>query len=512
MLQKQIKELRGSLTARVFMITALILAAACGITYAFIVWTTPITFTSIVKNDLEIRSVRLLNDLEQTVLKDSGPILERFMIETGAEVVVLNAEGREIDLPVSEGISGILRDNPNISVTASIPNSPGDKLDTATTQASSVEVMSPDSDNAISITRDSSSYPFTFRGSANPYTLTVFSGLTVVNRTKQALTQVWPYLALVVLAISLLGAMFYSRHITKPIVRISAISQKMADLNFSWRCQENRTDEIGVLGRNLDELSNRLSSALAELQTANAALHEQLDRKMKLERQRMTFFSAASHELKTPITILKGQISGMLAGVDIYRNRDKYLLRSLAVTNRMEGLVGEMLEISRLENTGFTLKREAVDLSSLILSQAEQAAELAEQKEQTLEVQVAPGLAVQGDTALLGRSVANLITNAIFYSPKGASISVSLSAEDSLPVLIVKNSDASIPENDLPHLFEAFYRVESSRNRGSGGNGLGLHITKIILDRHGAKCRIKNSDNSVEVIVTFNYSSIQSTS
>ncbi|MHA6530799.1 sensor histidine kinase [Paenibacillus sp. BAC0078] len=504
MLQKQIKALRSSLTARVFIITALILAAACGITYAFIVWTTPITFTSIVKNDLENRSVRLLNDLQQTALKDSGPIIDRFMIETGAEVTLLNAEGRKMDLPVSEEISGVRSDNSNVSVTTSITHSPGDKLDTATTQANSVEVMSPESNSAIYITRDSSSYTFTFRDSAKPYTLTVFSGLTVVNRTKQALTQVWPYLALVVLATSLLGAMLYSRYITKPIVRLSAISQKMADLNFTWRCQEKRTDEIGVLGRNLDELSNRLSSALAELQTANAALHQELDRKMRLERQRMTFFSAASHELKTPITILKGQISGMLAGVDIYRNRDKYLLRSLAVTNRMEGLVGEMLEISRLENAGFTLKREAVDLSSLVLTQAEQAAELAEQKEQTLEVQAAPGLTVCGDTALLGRSVANLITNAIFYSPKGASISVSLSAEDSIPVLIIKNSSASIPENDLPHIFEAFYRVESSRNRESGGNGLGLHITKIILDRHGARCQIINSDNSVVVTVTFN--------
>ena len=89
---------------------------------------------------------------------------------------------------------------------------------------------------------------------------------------------------------SLFCSLFYSRWITRPIVRLSGISQKMADLDFGWTCGETRRDEIGVLGRSLDQLSNRLSAALGELRSANAALQEDIRRERQLEQQRLAFF------------------------------------------------------------------------------------------------------------------------------------------------------------------------------------------------------------------------------
>lgn len=509
MLRRLINRLRASLTARVFVITALILATACGLTYAFIVWAAPITFTSITNSELELRSERLLTELKQTSLEDSGPLFNQFIMETGAEVLVLDDKGNSVTLTVPKSVSELSSHPSGTTMFAPFLMSvTDDDVTSISTQVSSVDVWSTQNNESVSIMQNSTSYPFTFENSLEPYTLTVFAGVTIVNRTKQALEQVLPYLALVVLAISILGAFFYSRHITKPIVRLSAISQKMADFNFTWRCEGNRSDEIGVLGRNLDELSRRLSSALDELQNTNDALRQELGRKQRLETQRTTFFSAASHELKTPLTILKGQLSGMLAGVDIYRNRDKYLLRSLAVTNRMESLVSEMLAISKLDNADFDQKRDIVDISSTISFQMEQNADLAEQKQQTLEAHIIPHLMVYGDGAMLSRAVANLLTNAIFYSPESSVISVSLLLDNQIPVLIIRNSGTTIPDKDLPHLFEAFYRVESSRNRESGGSGLGLYIVKMILDRHGASCRIQNSGHHVKVTVTFHHSSI----
>ena len=93
-------------------------------------------------------------------------------------------------------------------------------------------------------------------------------------------------------------------------------------------------------------MAEKLSTALTELESANQALRGEVERERELDRQRMAFFNAASHELKTPVTILKGQLTGMLEGVGVYQNRDKYLLRSLQVTGRMENLVQEMLTIS----------------------------------------------------------------------------------------------------------------------------------------------------------------------
>ncbi len=487
--KKLISRFARSLTTRIFVVTALILASACGVTYLFIAWTTPIYYISIVNDELADRTLDLTGDLQGTTLEDCGPVIDEFMLNTGADVTVFDSHENYVVLPTS------------VSVSVDYASDHGSAL-----AASQAETIATDGDwenSFVSTTSEAQAVSFSFLDSSEEYTLVVLPGMTAVNQTEQALGKVLPYLALVVLVISLLGAVFYSRYITRPILRLSGISQRMANLDFTWKCKERRTDEIGVLGKNLDEMSDRLSTALDELQEANDMLRKDIDCERELERQRTTFFSAASHELKTPITILKGQLSGMLAGVDVYRDRDKYLVRSLAVTNRMESLVQEMMVISRMERAGFVLKQETVNLSAAVTAQGEQIVDLAQQKNQILDVQVAPGVTVFGETALLGRALANLFTNAILYSPKGAAVRVRLFQMDGAPVLTVENGGAHIPEQELPRLFEAFYRVEASRNRESGGSGLGLYLVKMILDRHSATCEISNFSDGVVVLVKF---------
>ena len=134
----------------------------------------------------------------------------------------------------------------------------------------------------------------------------------------------------------------------------------------------------------------------------------------------MAFFNAASHELKTPVTILKGQLTGMLEGIGVYQNRDKYLLRSLQVTGRMENLVREMLTISRMEAGAATMKQESVELSALIEEQLKLDAGLLEQRGQHLVQELTQEITVIGDATLLGKVLGNLISNASLYSPNGA--------------------------------------------------------------------------------------------
>ncbi|MCR1908413.1 HAMP domain-containing histidine kinase [Flavonifractor plautii] len=290
--------------------------------------------------------------------------------------------------------------------------------------------------------------------------------------------------------------MGYSRYLARPIVRISSIAGRMAELDFQWKCGETRRDEIGALGRSLDEMAERLSAALAELEEANAALRGDMERARELERQRLAFFSAASHELKTPVTILKGQLSGMLDGVGVYRDREKYLARSLQVAGRMEALVGELLAVSRMESDGAS-RREVVELSALTAEKLAQDAELLEQRGMTAVEALEPGLLVEGERALLGRAVENLLSNAALYSPEGAEIRVTAAARGAWAVLTVENTGARIPAEALPHLFEAFYRAEPSRSRATGGSGLGLYLVRMIVERHGGTCRIENSADGV---------------
>ena len=165
----------------------------------------------------------------------------------------------------------------------------------------------------------------------------------------------------------------------------------------------------------------RLAAALTELESANQALRGEVERERELDRQRMAFFSAASHELKTPVTILKGQLSGMLEGVGVYQDRDKYLLRSLQVTGRMENLVrGDAGHLPDGDAACGRCKREPVDLSALMERQLALDAELLEQRGQRLVSELTPGVTVTGDAALLGKAVGNLLSNASLYSPEGA--------------------------------------------------------------------------------------------
>ena len=277
----------------------------------------------------------------------------------------------------------------------------------------------------------------------------------------------------------------------------------MAELDFHWECGEKRRDEIGKLGRSLDQLARRLDAALTDLESANQALRGEVERERELDRQRMAFFNAASHELKTPVTILKGQLSGMLEGVGIYQDRDKYLLRSLQVTGRMENLVQEMLAISRMESGSVAVKREPVDLSAIIERQLALDMPLLEQRGQRLVKDLTSGTVVTGDASLLGRTAGNLLSNASLYSPDGAEVRVWCGLLDGRPTLTVENTGVYISDEALPHLFEAFYRAEGSRNRATGGSGLGLYLVKMILDRHGATYTIENTADGVRAQIIF---------
>ncbi len=312
-----------------------------------------------------------------------------------------------------------------------------------------------------------------------------------------------PWLALALLAFSLLCAFGYSRYITRPIVRLNGIAGRMAELDLQWVCGERRRDEIGQLGRSLDKMARRLSAALTDLETANQALRGEVARERELDRQRMAFFSAASHELKTPVTILKGQLAGMLEGVGVYQDRDKYLLRSLQTTGRMERLIGEMLSISRMESGSAAVRQEPVDLSALMAQQLALDRELLEQRGQQLVSALTPGITVPADASLLGKAVGNLLSNASRYSPEGAEIRVWCGRLEGRPALSVENTGARVSGDALPHLFEAFYREEGSRNRSTGGSGLGLYLVKMILDRHGAVCTIENTEEGVKATVRF---------
>ena len=488
------RKLAESLTVRIFLLTFLLLLGAGGLTFALIAWATPITYTAVISDRLQAQVADLTQQLAQTNLADAGPILDAFVRESGAEVALTAPGGAEADT----GSLLVLPEEDWQVAMSGADNS------VQTYEADTYQVQIDRADGVVTATQTGIlTTQITFADQEGTYQLLVSPQLRLANQAVEALGRVAPWLALALLAFSLLCAFGYSRYITRPIVRLNGIAGRMAELDLQWVCGERRRDEIGQLGRSLDKMARRLSAALTDLETANQALRGEVARERELDRQRMAFFSAASHELKTPVTILKGQLAGMLEGVGVYQDRDKYLLRSLQTTGRMERLIGEMLSISRMESGSAAVRQEPVDLSALMAQQLALDRELLEQRGQQLVSALTPGITVPADASLLGKAVGNLLSNASRYSPEGAEIRVWCGRLEGRPALSVENTGARISGDALPHLFEAFYREEGSRNRSTGGSGLGLYLVKMILDRHGAVCTIENTEEGVKATVRF---------
>lgn len=494
------RKLSESLTARIFLITALILLCAGAVTFGLIALATPSTYTAVVNEDLTRQVDALANAMAGTEFDDCGPPLDEFIRASGAEAMLVGPDGRIADTGSQLAVQAVYEDDSVVVTDSEYTLTTGE--DTALTWSAEGAQTA----GTVTFTASGQTTVTTevyFAGQEAPYTLYVTPRLEAENLAVRALIQMAPWLLLALLAFSLLCALVYSRYITRPIVRLSGIAGKMAELDFQWESGEKRRDEIGQLGRSLDQMARRLSAALTELEAANHALRGEVEREREMDRQRMAFFNAASHELKTPVTILKGQLSGMLEGVGVYQDRDKYLLRSLQVTGRMENLIGEMLAISRMETGSVPLRREPVELADLLKKQMALDHELLEQRGQRLTARLTPGLTVAGDASLLGRAVGNLLSNASLYSPEGAEIRVRCGFQDGSPALTVENTGARIGPEALPHLFEPFYRAEDSRNRSTGGSGLGLYLVKMILDRHGAKYTIENTEDGVKATICF---------
>ena len=490
------RKLAESLTVRIFLLTFLLLLGAGGLTFALIAWATPITYTAVISDRLQAQVADLTQQLAQTNLADAGPILDAFVRESGAEVALTAPGGAEAD---TGSLLVLPEEDWQVAVTMS-----GADNSVQTYEADTYQVQIDRADGVVTATQTGIlTTQITFADQEGTYQLLVSPQLRLANQAVEALGRVAPWLALALLAFSLLCAFGYSRYITRPIVRLNGIAGRMAELDLQWVCGERRRDEIGQLGRSLDKMARRLSAALTDLETANQALRGEVARERELDRQRMAFFSAASHELKTPVTILKGQLAGMLEGVGVYQDRDKYLLRSLQVTGRMENLISEMLEISRMETGTAAIRREPVTLSGLLERQLALDAELLEQRGQRLASTLTPGVLVGGDASLLGKAVENLLSNASLYSPQGAEIRVWCGRAEEHPALTIENTGVHISQEALPHLFEAFYREEGSRNRDTGGSGLGLYLARMILERHGAVCTLENTEAGVRATVLF---------
>ena len=186
----------------------------------------------------------------------------------------------------------------------------------------------------------------------------------------------------------------------------------------------------------------------------------------------------------------------MLNGVCGYENHIEYMERSLAVVDRMEKLVKELMYVSKAEGTQKS-EYKAIDFAEIFRVQIATVTDLLEEKKQYLEANIPSRLYCEVEQAQMERAIQNILVNAIRYSPSGELIRISLSETHGTIRGEIENTGVRVPDDAIPHLFEAFYRADISRNRNTGGTGLGLYIVHKIMKMHHAKYGISNTSNGV---------------
>ena len=466
-----IKKIKSKLSVKVFLITSILMVACCSVTYLCISHFAPYIYSHDLAEVEELADMlseelsHIPKEEVQYFIQGYNDILTRQYDNEFAFHLFQNS-GKEIALP-------------------DINKFTGNKID---------DYKSTDT---------TGEYEISFVDSTETYILLLAKNTNKESQVVLALQKTLPILSVTILLVSVIAAFFYTWYMTKPIKKISKLSKQMADMDFSGLCPTNRTDEIGVLSHSLNDLSKKLAAALSDLQEANQKLQADIDMERRLEKQRVEFFAAASHELKTPITIIKGQLQGMLYQVGRYKDRETYLAQSLEITDTLGKMVQELLTISRLDTPGYTCKKSNLNLSNLINDRLTAFEDLFMQKDLTVEQSISPEVFISGDMQLLQKALDNILGNAAAYSEAGNQIIVKLWKKNEKANLTIENTGAHIPDEAISKLFEPFYRVDQSRNRQTGGTGLGLYIVKTILNLHEAKIEVANTLQGVIVSTQF---------
>ncbi|MDD8025403.1 MAG: ATP-binding protein [Acidobacteriota bacterium] len=273
------------------------------------------------------------------------------------------------------------------------------------------------------------------------------------------------------LVLASLGGGLIIRKALRPVVGITQAARRITAEDLSLRIQtRRRRDEIGELVETFNAMIARLEESVGRIRQ---------------------FSADVSHELRTPLTIIRGEIEVLQRKERSHEEYRSVLESTLEEARRMEAIIDDLLLLGRI---GASARRalEKVSLADLAARVAEGRKPAAARQEVDLVVTAADPGNVPGDASLLERLLANLVDNAIRYTPPGGRIEVKVEEEDGRPILTVADTGIGIPAESLPRIFDRFYVVDPARCKENGGTGLGLSIVKSVADRHGAMIEVRS--------------------
>lgn len=288
---------------------------------------------------------------------------------------------------------------------------------------------------------------------------------------------------------SVLLAAFLARYFSRKLGAIVEYAGKLANGDFKARLEVSGKDELGVLGAKLNETGQKLQTTLEQLEQE----HRELE---KVERIRKDFVINVSHELRTPLASIQGYTETLLEGaIDDPDNNVRFLSIIRQNAERLRRLTDDLLTLSRIELRQHQFQFAHYKIRPLLEEQMDAMRPMAGKKSISLTLDPVPdGLTAYCDSEAVHQIVTNLLDNALKYTPEGGSVTLGAKpSADQRVAVYVRDTGIGIPQEDIPRLFERFYRVDKARSREMGGTGLGLSIVKHLVKAHGGEVAVETA-------------------
>lgn len=276
--------------------------------------------------------------------------------------------------------------------------------------------------------------------------------------------------AITALAAAVVLSLYVSQRIVQPLQELSAISQQMAHGYYRERATVSSADELGELSRNINQLAEALD---------------------QIEQRRMALIADVAHELRTPLMTIEGYVEGITDGVIPCEPQSFALIHH--ETTRLKRLVADLILLSRAESGALELALQPLDLTGLIECITAQFQLICEAEDLRLCVHVADDLPLAlADSDRIEQVIINLLANAVRFTPAGGRIYLGALPYDNNVQIIVRDTGIGIAPEHLSHVFERFYRIDSSRSRTHGGAGIGLTIVSHLVHAQGGKIWVES--------------------
>lgn len=336
---------------------------------------------------------------------------------------------------------------------------------------------------------------------------TVYSIFTTqpINELLSFMPEFMKYVIIVAVFLNFIISLVITKLIVRPILEIRNTSSKMANLDFSERILIKSKDEIGMLSEDFNLMADRLESTIQEIEYSNRMLLSELEKEKQLEQARKNFVADASHELRTPLSIIQAYGERIVDKYHFDDKFDKYMAVILEEQRKMNKLIDDLLELSKLESLTYKMSLDQYDINEDILEVIDRLFAIFEDKNLKLHCNLADKGTITADREKMSQVLMNVISNAFKYTPDSQNIWIETVNCGELLKVSISNEVENIDSIDLEKLYDRFYKSDKSRSRKMGGTGLGLAITRMILNLHGMEFGFKKSENRIEFYFVYDF-------